>query len=73
MVKPMTKWAVSVPHPCSIPEIVRKAVRLSRLEKSGACHIELPEDIAEAEVDAVSMVRVRRAVSDGKYWTMCLL
>lgn len=68
MFKPMTKWAVSVLHPRSIPEIVRKAVRLSRLEKPGACHIELPEDIAEAEVDAVPMVpvRVRRAVPDDK-------
>ena len=35
-------------HPDNIPEIVRKAVRLARTEKPGACHIELPEDIAEA-------------------------
>lgn len=66
MFKPLTKWAVSVLHPSSIPEIVRKAVRVSRLEKPGACHIELPEDIAAAEVEAKPMkpVRVRRAVPD---------
>lgn len=68
MFKPLTKWAVTVVHPRSIPEIVRKAVRLSRLEKPGACHIELPEDIAEALVEAVPMkpVRVRRPVPDDK-------
>jgi acetolactate synthase-1/2/3 large subunit len=48
MFKPITKWAVSIRHQDNIPEIVRKAVRLTRTEKPGACHIELPEDIAKA-------------------------
>ncbi|MGB0865811.1 MAG: acetolactate synthase large subunit [Granulosicoccaceae bacterium] len=66
MFKPLTKWAVTVVHPGSIPEIVRKAVRLSRLEKPGAVHIELPEDIAELDVDTAPLpvVRVRRPVPD---------
>ena len=48
MFKPVTKWAQSVLHLDNIPEIVRKAVRLARTEKPGACHIELPENIAKA-------------------------
>jgi len=49
MFTPVTKWATSILHPDSIPEIVRKAVRLARTEKPGACHVELPEDIAKEE------------------------
>ena len=46
MFKPVTKWATSIYNPDTIPEIVRKAVRISRSEKPGAVLIELPEDIA---------------------------
>jgi len=49
MFEPVTKWASSIIHPDNIPEIVRKAVRLARAEKPGACHIELPEDIAKMD------------------------
>ncbi|RLL53546.1 acetolactate synthase large subunit [Mariprofundus sp. EBB-1] len=55
MFKPVTKWATTILHPSSVPEIVRKAVRLARSEKPGACHIELPEDIAKQETDAQPM------------------
>ena len=51
MFKPVTKWAQPILHPDNIPEIVRKAVRLARTEKPGACHIELPEDIVEEMVE----------------------
>jgi acetolactate synthase I/II/III large subunit len=49
MYRPLTKWATAIRHPDDIPEVVRKAVRLSRTEKPGAVHIELPEDIAGQE------------------------
>jgi acetolactate synthase-1/2/3 large subunit len=52
MFTPVTKWSTPILHPDNIPEIVRKAVRLARTEKPGACHIELPEDIAKRETDA---------------------
>jgi len=52
MFKAVTKWATSIRSPSSVPEIVRKAIRLACSEKPGACHIELPEDIAKAEVSA---------------------
>ncbi len=68
MFKPVTKWATTILHPDTIPEIVRKAVRLARTEKPGAVHIELPEDVAEMETAAVPMVpkRFRRSVTDQK-------
>jgi acetolactate synthase I/II/III large subunit len=55
MYRPVTKWAVSVRHADSIPEIVRKAVRLSRTDKPGAVHIELPEDVAKCQTTAEPM------------------
>ncbi len=65
MFRPVTKWATTILHPSSVPEIVRKAVRLARGEKPGACHIELPEDIAKIETDAKPMKphRYRRPVT----------
>ncbi len=68
MFTPVTKWATSILHPDNIPEIVRKAVRLARTEKPGACLIELPEDIAERETTARPLQprRFRRPVPADK-------
>lgn len=68
MFRPVTKWAQSVRHPDNIPEIVRKAVRVARTEKPGACQIELPEDIAklEAKTRPIEPRRFRRPVPDDK-------
>ena len=68
MFRPVTKWAYSIRNPNSIPEIVRKAVRLARTEKPGACHIELPENIAamEATTGPIPPIRFRRPVADDK-------
>ena len=66
MFKPVTKWATTILNPDTIPEIVRKAVRVARTEKPGAVHIELPEDVASMETDEVPIVprRFRRSVPD---------
>ena len=68
MFDPVTKWAESVRTPEAIPEIVRKAVRLSRTEKPGAVHIELPEDLAKLDTEATPIPphRFRRSVPDDK-------
>jgi len=70
MFDPVTKWATSVLNPETIPEIVRKAVRVARTEKPGAVHIELPEDVAGREVDddirPIEPRRFRRSVPDDK-------
>ena len=52
MFKPVTKWAETIRHQDNIPEMVRKAVRLARSEKPGACFLELCEDIAEQQTNA---------------------
>lgn len=68
MFKPLTKWASTVRHPDNIPEIVRKAMRLAALEKPGATHVELPENIAEQSSDLepipVRGKRLRRPAPD---------
>jgi acetolactate synthase-1/2/3 large subunit len=68
MFRPVTKWAWSVANAENIPEIVHKAFKVAQTEKPGACHVELPEDVAEDETDAQPMKprRVRRAVCDDK-------
>ena len=68
MFRPVTKWATTILNPDTIPEIVRKAVRLARTEKPGAVHIELPEDIAAEDASAVPLTprRFRRSVTDDK-------
>ena len=66
MFKPVTKWGQTIRHPNNIPEVVRKAVRLARSEKPGACLIELPEDIARLDTTQppVPVRRFRRPVPD---------
>ena len=68
MFEPVTKWATSVWAPDTLPEIVRKAVRIARTEKPGAVHIELPEDVAAlpAEDSPLTPKRFRRPVPDDK-------
>ena len=66
MFEPVTKWAMGVLHEDTIPEIVRKAVRIARTEKPGACLIELPEDIARNDTTAEPLTPrlFRRPVAD---------
>ena len=68
MFEPVTKWGHTVLHPDNIPEMVRKAVRVARSEKPGACHLELPEDIAKLNTTTQPMTpyRFRRPVADDK-------
>ncbi len=68
MFQPITKWAASVRHPDSIPEMIRKAFKLAESEKPGACLIELPEDLAKASSNnsPIPPVRLRRPGADYK-------
>jgi acetolactate synthase-1/2/3 large subunit len=50
MLAPVTKWNARIERPATIPEIVRRAFRVAALEKPGPTHIELPEDLAAAEL-----------------------
>jgi acetolactate synthase I/II/III large subunit len=63
MMRPITKWNARVSDPRIIPEVVRKAFKVAQQQKPGSTHLELPEDVMEAELDAeplVSKTRVRR-------------
>ncbi|MES9860533.1 MAG: acetolactate synthase large subunit [Candidatus Thiodiazotropha sp. LLP2] len=68
MFSPVTKWATSIYNAVTIPEVIRKAVRIARTEKPGAVLIELPEDIAKHEVESEPLEprRFRRSVADDK-------
>jgi len=47
--KQFTKWNARVELSKTIPEVVRKAFKVAQTEKPGACHIELPEDVAASD------------------------
>ncbi len=68
MMKPITKMAVTIISADRIPTTVYQAVRMAELERPGAVHIELPEDIAEEESDSEPIIleRVRRPIPDQK-------
>jgi acetolactate synthase-1/2/3 large subunit len=54
---PITKWNARVSDANIIPEVVRKAFKVAESEKPGATHIELPEDVMEAELEASPLAR----------------
>ncbi len=68
MFSPVVKWNITVTSPDTIPEIVRKAFKLATREKMGACHIELPEDVAAMEATSmpIAPVKTRRPSPDYK-------
>jgi acetolactate synthase I/II/III large subunit len=64
--RPLTKWNTRVETAGVIPEVIRKAFKLAESEKPGACHIEVPEDLAREATDGVplSTERARRPSPD---------
>jgi acetolactate synthase I/II/III large subunit len=55
MFAPVVKWGARIELPDGAPEVIRTAFRMARLERPGATHIELPEDVAERDVAARPM------------------
>lgn len=67
--RPVTKWNRTIVSPETIPRFVRHAFKVAEDERPGACHLELPEDVAgEAteESSPLPRVRLRRPVADDK-------
>ncbi|GIV59938.1 acetolactate synthase large subunit [Rhodocaloribacter litoris] len=62
MFRPVTKWNTSVADARVVPEVVRKAFKLAEIEKPGATHVELPEDVAKETVPAGAVPLPRRGV-----------
>ncbi len=52
LMAPITKWNARLNNPRIIPEVVRKAFKVAQAQKPGPTHIELPEDVMEAQLDA---------------------
>ncbi|MGH7324248.1 MAG: acetolactate synthase large subunit [Candidatus Rokuibacteriota bacterium] len=60
MFRPLTKWNTRLAIADVIPEAVRKAFKVAETEKPGACHLELPEDVAEEEAAGAAPLSTER-------------
>lgn len=54
--KPLTKLSRQIVSPLMIPTIVREAFRVAQEERPGPVLLELPEDIAAEECEAVALI-----------------
>jgi acetolactate synthase I/II/III large subunit len=65
---PLTQWNTSIGVAKAIPETVRKAFKVAEMEKPGATHLELPEDVAKQDIDGKPFPKtyVRRPAGDEK-------
>lgn len=74
MMKPITKYAVSLVAGDNIPSRIREAYRIAEEEKPGAVHIELPEDIADEDTDEkpIPASGVRRPIPEVKSINLAL-
>ncbi|OGT21177.1 MAG: acetolactate synthase [Gammaproteobacteria bacterium RBG_16_57_12] len=52
MFRNITKYSSRLLTPNIIPEVVRKSFKLAQTEKTGACFIEFPENIAKMQIEA---------------------
>ncbi len=50
MMEPITKRSVQLQGPKRIPKEVRESFKVATTERQGACHLELPEDVANEDV-----------------------
>jgi acetolactate synthase-1/2/3 large subunit len=68
MMKPLTKYTRQIVSADNIPARVREAFRRADEERPGATHLELPEDIAHDETDAMVIPASysRRPLADEK-------
>ena len=57
MFRPVTKWNTRMERTAVIPEVIRKAFRVATLSKPGPTHIEIPENVAAAEIDPADQIR----------------
>ena len=55
MFRPVVKWGARIELPDGAPEVIRTAFRIARLERPGATHVEIPEDVAEQEAHGAPM------------------
>jgi acetolactate synthase I/II/III large subunit len=61
--RPIAKYVAQIAEPEITHEIVRKAFKVAQTEKPGACFIDFPENIAEAEVGGKQPLKKQRPFS----------
>jgi acetolactate synthase-1/2/3 large subunit len=54
--RPLTKLSRQIVSPKTIPTLVREAFRVAQEERPGPVHLELPEDIAAEECEAMALI-----------------
>jgi acetolactate synthase-1/2/3 large subunit len=59
MFQPISKYAAQIRRPEIIPEVIRKAFKVAETEKPGLSFLELPEDVAEAQVEDLAPLKVQ--------------
>ena len=67
--KPITKWNWFIRNTDNIPEIVRRAFKISLEEKSGATHIELPQDVAKRQSE-IKPLKTRQLIRPKPHSTL---
>ena len=62
--RPITKWAYSIPYPERIQEMVRKAFRVALTEPQGPTHLEAPNEVMlqKVKVEAIAPAAYRATV-----------
>jgi len=74
VMRPITKWATTVPAPRMMSKVAYQALTIAREERPGAVHIEIPEDIAGMEFEEqplpYNVLPNRRPVADEKAITI---
>ena len=60
--RPISKYATQVREPEIIPEVLRKAFKLAQAEKPGVGFVELPENVAEMQVEGKQPLRAQSAM-----------
>ena len=59
MFRPISKYSIGIRAPEVIPEVIRKAFKVSKAEKPGGCFIDMPENIAAAEIAGREPLAIR--------------
>jgi len=60
MFRSITKWNTRIESAEVVAEAVRKAFKVAEAEKPGATHLELPENVAEEELDKPEYFEIRK-------------
>ncbi|APR78056.1 Acetolactate synthase large subunit protein [Minicystis rosea] len=68
MMRPLTKYTRTIVSADAIPARVRESFRIAQEERPGAVHLELPEDVARDESEAMPIAPspARRPIADEK-------